>query len=135
MAQKRPDRTLGGVHDTFWHYCSQGELRLQHCPACDRLFWPPMPVCDTCGSFDLEWKPMSGRGRVISFCTFERQYYEELLPPWDCIVVKLEEGPQFLSNPHGFTWQEITSDMPVKLTFLDCEDTGGQFKLPVFERA
>ncbi|MSQ61490.1 MAG: hypothetical protein EXR43_02780 [Dehalococcoidia bacterium] len=135
MAQKRPDRTLGGVHDTFWQYCNQGELRLQSCSRCNRTFWPPMPVCDTCGTFDLEWKPLSGRGKVVSFCTFERQYYDELPPPVDCIVVKLEEGPQFLSNPQGFTWKDISFELPVKLTFIDCEDAAGPFKLPVFERA
>ena len=72
---------------------------------------------------------------MISFCTFERQYYDELPPPWDCIVVKLEEGPQFLSNPQGFTWKDISFEMAVKVAFLDCEDASGAFRLPVFERA
>jgi len=92
-----------------------------------------MPVCDTCGGFDLDWKQMSGKGVVVSFCTFERQYYEELPLPWDCILVRLEEGPLFLSNPQGFTWRDITPEMPVKVTFTACEDAAGPFMLPVFE--
>ena len=27
MVEKRPDRTLGGNHDTFWDWCGKGELR------------------------------------------------------------------------------------------------------------
>ena len=52
---------------------------------------------------------MSGRGTIASWCTFERDYYYGLLPiPWDTILVELEEGPLFISNPQGFTWRDIT---------------------------
>ena len=135
MAEKRPDRTLGPAHDDFWAYCNRGELRLQHCPRCDRRFWPPAPACDTCGSTEIAWKPMSGLGKVISYCTFESLYYHDCPPPWESILVELEEGPLFLSNPQGFGGEDIEADMPVRVTFLECEDAAGPFKLPVFERA
>ena len=32
-AEKRPDRTLGLNHDTFWDWCGKGELRLQRIDA------------------------------------------------------------------------------------------------------
>jgi hypothetical protein len=64
----------------------------------------------------------------------ERQPGELLPPPWDCILVELEEGPLFISNPRGFTSQDAYLHMPVRLCFLDCEDRWGPFKLPVFER-
>jgi uncharacterized OB-fold protein len=135
MAEKRPNRTMGPLDAVFWEYCGRGELRLQTCARCRRIFWPPVPICDTCGTWDLVWERMSGRGKVLSGCTFERAYYPELPVPWDCILVELEEGPLFLSNPSGFTHHEITKDMPVKVAFLDCEDAFGAFRLPVFERA
>lgn len=79
---------------------------------------------------------MSGRGTIVSWCTFERDYYNGLLPiPYDTILVELEEGPLFLGNPRGFGWRDITAGMAVKLAFLDCEDSAGPFRLPVFERA
>lgn len=134
MAEKRPDRTLGPHHDDFWAYCNKGEFRLQRCSGCGRTFWPPVPACDTCGSWDLQWDLLSGKGKIISFCAFERQYYQELPPPWDVVVVDLEEGPLFLSNPKGFRYQDIEPHMPVKVAFLECEDSAGTFKLPVFER-
>jgi hypothetical protein len=79
---------------------------------------------------------MSGRGKVISWCSFERDYYAGALPlPWDTILIELTEGPLFISNPKDFSYQDIEPGMPVKLAFIDCEDKAGSFKLPVFEPA
>ena len=136
MRERRPDRTLGLGHDTFWAYCEQGELRLQRCGACGDLTWPVTAACESCGGAELTWHRMSGRGAVVSWCSFERDYYRGVLPlPWDTILVELEEGPLFIANPAGFTWREITPRMPVTLAFLDCEDSAGPFRLPVFEAA
>ena len=136
MAQKRPDRTLGPGHDAFWDWCSKGELRLQSCTNCGHIAWPVVKACEKCGGQDFVWAPMSGRGRIVSWCTFEREYYSGVLPiPWDTILVELEEGPLFISNPKGFSWKEIAPNMPVKLAFITCEDSAGSFQLPVFERA
>jgi uncharacterized OB-fold protein len=134
MTERRPDRALGPGHDDFWAWCARGELRLQRCGGCGSLSWPVVAACETCGGSAFTWEPMSGRGRVIAWCSFERDYYAGLLPmPWDTILVELEEGPLFMSNPKGFTWREITVNMPVVLGFIDCEDSAGPFRLPVFE--
>jgi len=136
MVEKRPDRALGSVQDEFWSWCNKGELRLQGCADCGRLSWPAIQACEHCGGSQLSWRRMSGRGAIVSWCTFERDYYNGLLPiPHDTILVELEEGPLFLSNPRGFTWRDITAGMAVKLAFLDCEDAAGPFRLPVFEKA
>ena len=75
-------------------------------------------------------------GKVVSWCTFEHDYYRGTLPiPYDTILVELAEGPLFVSNPADFGWQDIVADLPVKLAFIDCEDSGGPFRLPVFARA
>ncbi|MFT3966117.1 MAG: zinc ribbon domain-containing protein [Sphingobium sp.] len=135
MAERRPDRTLGGLHDEFWAHCGRGELRVQRCGACRELQWPVAGACESCGATDLSFVPLSGRGRVISWATFERDYYRGALPiPWDTILVELEEGPLFISNPRGFTWRDIVPDMPVRLAFIDARDSAGPFRLPVFER-
>jgi uncharacterized OB-fold protein len=134
--QKRPDRTLGPGHDLFWEYCAQGELRLQRCGVCGKFTWPVQPRCEYCHSGDLHWEKMSGDGSLVSWSTFERDYYQGAIPiPYDNILVELAEGPLFLSNPAGFTWREATPNMKVRLAFLACEDKAGAFSLPVFEKA
>jgi hypothetical protein len=71
----------------------------------------------------------------VSWCTFHRPYYSELDIPWDTILVELDEGPLFISNPSGFTNDDVTQGMRVRVAFLDCEDDAGPFRLPVFEQA
>ncbi|MEY4159654.1 MAG: hypothetical protein RLZZ136_275 [Pseudomonadota bacterium] len=136
MVAKRPDRKLGAGHDTFWAWCDKGELRLQRCGNCGGLSWPAIMACEHCGDTALEWERMSGEGKIVSWCSFEHDYYRGVMPiPYDTILVELAEGPLFISNPDGFTREDIVVDLPVKLTFWDCEDGAGRFKLPVFTRA
>lgn len=132
MRSRRPNRVLGSPHDEFWQYCSSGEFRLQRCGTCSRVSWPPLPTCEYCQGSTLRWELMSGRGTVISWCTFERRYYDQLPIPWDTIVVELEEGPLFISNPYGFGEEDVRYGLPVEVAFLECEDEGGHFALPVF---
>jgi uncharacterized OB-fold protein len=136
MAEKRPDRMLGPGHDTFWQWCDKGELRLQRCDRCGHLSWPVCEACERCEGEAFSWAHMSGRAKLVSWCRFERDYYAGVLPlPWDTILVELEEGPLFLSNPKGFTTLDAVAGMPVTLAFIDCEDSAGAFKLPVFVKA
>jgi uncharacterized OB-fold protein len=135
MAQTRPNRVLGPGHDDFWDHCSRKELRIQRCRNCRHLSWPPVEnACERCQSSDLTWEKLSGEGKIISWCTFERRYYGDTLPiPWDAILVELDEGPLFISNPQGFENADISQNQRVKVTFIDCKDQAGPFRLPVFE--
>jgi len=135
MHETRPDRKLGPGHDEFWAWCNKGELRLQRCKSCSGLSWPVIDACEYCDGTQLEWEQISGLGKVISWCTFEHDYYRGVLPiPYDTIMVELAEGPIFISNPSGFGREDITFEMPVKLAFVDCVDSAGQFSLPVFAK-
>lgn len=136
MLQRRPDRVLGPGHDEFWQWCAKQELRLQRCTQCGKIAWPVVKNCEHCGGNAFGWARMSGRGKLVSWCTFERDYYGGRLPiPWETILVELEEGALFISNPAGFTWRDMSLGLPLRLAFLDCEDSAGPFKLPVFDRA
>jgi hypothetical protein len=48
------------------------------------------------------------------------------------IVVELDEGPLFVTNPHGVDVDELEEGSPLQLAFLECEDVHGRFQLPVF---
>lgn len=135
MVEKRPVRVLGPNHDTFWEYCNKGDFRLQKCDTCERFEWPPTPMCPDCLGETFTWTSIKGTGKIMTYCTFERQYYPECPPPWHAILVELEEGPLFMSNPKDIPVEDIKRGTPVKAVFIDCEDASGQFKLPVFERA
>ena len=136
MAEKRPNRSLGPGHDDFWAGCAAGELRIQRCASCDKHSWPVVAACEHCGSAELAFEAMSGKGKIVSWCSFAQDYYRGMMPvPYDTIMVELDEGPIFISNPADFATDDITFEMPVTVTFIDAEDQAGPFKLPVFDKA
>jgi uncharacterized OB-fold protein len=135
VPERRPNRVLGPADAEFWGHCAEGELWLQQCAGCSHISWPPAIQCERCGTADLQWQRVSGRGRVVSWCTFGKRYYDELPVPWDAILVELEEGPLFVSNPDGFSSDEIEDGMPVAVDFVEAEDEAGVFRLPVFRKA
>lgn len=136
MTERRPDRVIGHNHDIFWDGCSKGELRIQRCSGCGKLNWPSGRSCEYCDTTEFTWETMSGRGSIVSWTSFVQDYYQGMLPvPYDTLLVELEEGPLFISNPHGFTETDIEPGMPVEVRFIPCEDSAGLFSLPVFARA
>ncbi|WP_367322434.1 Zn-ribbon domain-containing OB-fold protein [Streptomyces sp. HUAS ZL42] len=80
----------------FWRYAARGELRVQACADCGELRFPPRPCCPHCQSFDGEWRPVSGHGRVWSYVV----PHPPLLPdyaeqaPYNVVVVELAEAPR-----------------------------------------
>jgi uncharacterized OB-fold protein len=135
MAERRPNRALGGVNDEFWSFCQAHELRLQQCGGCQAFLWPPADKCEQCGGLDLEWQPVAGTGELVTWATFEHRYFDELELPYETILVELSEGPLFISNPLDFTRLDMGPGQRVKVDFLNCEDDHGEFALPVFRKA
>lgn len=132
MAETRPDRVLSPVDVEFWHHCGRRELRLQHCASCAGWSWPAVEACEHCGHQDLCWERVTGRGTLLSWCTFEHRYHHELPIPWDAILVELDEGPMFISNPIRLARDDFTAGMPLAVEFLACIDSHGEYLLPVF---
>ena len=133
MERRRPDRCLGPGHDEFWSWCKAGELRLQRCEDCGHMPWPVVQACERCGGRRFVWDRLTGRGKILSWCRFEHDYYRGMFTiPYDTILVELEEGPLFISNPDGFACDAYTAGMAVEVKFVDAEDSQGLFRLPVF---
>jgi uncharacterized protein len=80
----------------FWEYAARGELRVQTCADCGEPRFPPRPCCPHCRSFEHEWRPLSGRGRIWSY-VFP---HPPLLPdyaeqaPYNVILVELADAPR-----------------------------------------
>lgn len=84
--------------DPFWEGARQGKLLLQQCDRCGNRRFPPMAACPQCLSLDQHWSEASGRGTVESSITFHRQYWPDRPPPYDVLLIALEEGPLMMSN-------------------------------------
>jgi hypothetical protein len=105
MTQEAPRRSLPlpvPDEDTqpFWDYCREHELRAQRCTACGRLRHPPRPTCPRCGSTDVEWQLLSGRGKVYTYAISHQAVHPALqdLVPLTVLIVELDEGLRLTSN-------------------------------------
>ena len=51
----------------YWEFCAKRELRFQKCGGCGAFRFPPLTGCRECGSTEVEWVAVAGRGRVFSY--------------------------------------------------------------------
>jgi uncharacterized protein len=132
---KKPLPEITPLNQPFWDGAREGKLVMQCCRDCDAWVWCPRPVCGECGSDRLEWKPLSGRGKVFAF-TIIREVVGGALRgfapdiPYVTAWIDLEEGPRFCSNIIGCPIEDVKIDMDVGVVF---EDTGDGITLPKFK--
>lgn len=92
----------------MWESIRAERMALQSCDDCSAFHYPPGPTCPHCLSMSLTWKPLSGRGTIISWVVYHRQYFDDYPPPFNVVAVQLAEGPIIITNlvgpePQG-TW-------------------------------
>ncbi len=113
----------------FWDACNEGRLVIQNCTSCDRLQHPPEPECFGCGSADdLEWREMSGRGRIHSYGVVYDNTVALRIPdqPFNLAVIELEEDPEItlVSNLPGIPLDEVQIGAAVTVIFEETQATG-----------
>ncbi|MFX1237092.1 MAG: Zn-ribbon domain-containing OB-fold protein [Promethearchaeota archaeon] len=98
------------------------------CESCGELYAPPRKLCIKCGSTDMEWTEMSGKGRLAAFSCIgvgtkffvDKGYSQK--KPYCFSVIKLDEGPMISAQLVGVDESKpetIKIDMPVKVKFLE----------------
>ena len=109
----------------FWAAAKDRELRIQRCHACGTHLFYPRHLCTTCGSADLQWRPVSGRGTVFTFTVARRPTHPGLADrvPYVIAVVELEEGPKLTTNLIGIDPDYVEIGLPVEATFEDVDET------------
>ena len=111
------------VAEPFWEATRQQRLVIQFCRDCARPVHYPREICPFCLGGDLEFRPVSGRGRIYArIVMHDPETYVVAL-------VELDEGARMMTNIVG----DITGaavDAPVAVTWEPLED--GRH-LPVFE--
>ena len=118
----------------YWEAANRGELRIQQCNVCSRHYFYPRNACPHCGSTDVTWVTVSGRGRLHTYVINHRPapgFEEEA--PYAIAVVELEEGPRMMANIVGVpnTPDELELDMPLEVRF----ESRGEQMVPVFTPA
>lgn len=119
----------------FFEAANEDRLVVQNCTACDRLSFPPRVACDRCGSGDnLEWKEMSGRGKIYNYGVVYDCPVASLKEdiPFNLAAVMLDEDPGILMYSHlpGTAPDEVPVGASVRVIF---EATANGQKVPEWE--
>ncbi|MEA2857323.1 MAG: uncharacterized protein QOH98_1644 [Methylobacteriaceae bacterium] len=116
----------------FWEGARAGRLMLQFCTDTGRFQHYPRPVSIYTGSRNLEWREVSGNGRIYD-CTIVRipgPGVEGRLP-LSVATVELDEGVRIISNIIGSNPDEVAIGRRVVLAWdrLDDETPYPAFRL------
>jgi uncharacterized OB-fold protein len=120
----RPLPVPSDLTQPFWDAARRRELQVQRCRACGTHVFYPRHLCTTCGSSDLEWVQVSGRGTVFTYTVAHRPTHPGFadLVPYAIAVVELEEGPKLTTNIVGIDPNDVVVGLPVQVTFEDVDD-------------
>ena len=116
----------------YWQGCKQHELRIQQCAACGHYQFYPRLYCTACMSERVEWVEASGHGTVLSFTIVYRPVTPAFAAdvPYVVALIRLDEGPQMMSNVVGCAPEKVYIGMPVEVTF---EDWTADISVPKFK--
>ncbi len=110
---------------------------MQFCTSCNRWIWYPKAWCPSCGKREtIEWKELSGRGRVYSFTAIRQvidnspAFNREI--PFVIGLIELEEGPRIYSNITDVKPEEVKIGDGVAVYF---DDVTPEVSLPKFRKA
>lgn len=117
----------------FWEGTQAGEIRLQRCDDCAKVYFPPRPFCPVCASRKVSIFKASGKARLFSYVIHHRPA-PGFTPPYAIAVVELAEGPRMMTNivECAQTPEALQLDMPLEPVFEKMND---DITLPLFRPA
>src|SRR5262245_42394497 len=132
VTRSKPRPRIDAVSRGFWDNARQHRLSVQCCDRCGDLHFPGSPVCPKCLSEAQSWRPVSGRGTLLSWVRFHRAYWEGFRAdlPYLVALVGLEEGPMLITNIVDAEPETLTVGRAVSVLFerLDDEVTLPKFR-------
>ncbi|NYT61683.1 Zn-ribbon domain-containing OB-fold protein [Alcaligenaceae bacterium] len=113
----------------YQDYLKKGDFRIQCCDSCGTHIFYPRILCTHCGSTQLKWVPVSGRGTVYAVSVVNRK--QDRGGPYNVVLVDLEEGPRMMARVDGIDHDQVKIGMAVKARV----ETSEQAPIVVFDVA
>lgn len=133
---QKPLPTITSEARPFWEGAAKQQLLMQRCLDCSAYIWTPRPSCFECGSENIQWQKLSGRGEVYSFTVIRQvvgraasQAFEKDIP-YVIAWIDLDEGPRMISNVIGCPVEAVKIGMKVSVVF---EQQSPDIWLPKFK--
>lgn len=119
----------------FFEAANEGRLVVQACKGSERLYFPPRSASELgCSPDDVEWREVSGRGKIYNYCVVYdcpvASLKEDL--PFNLAVIMLDEDPGLLMYSHlpGTAPDEVPVGAAVQVIF---EATANGQKVPEWQ--
>ena len=94
---KKPTPRTDVVNASFFAACDEDTLLIQRCAKleCGRYVFYPRVCCPMCRHGELDWVPVSGRGRIATYTIVHRPHHESFAAdsPYVFAAVRIDEGP------------------------------------------
>ena len=110
----------------FWDACRRHELIVQRCEDCGAYHFYPCEMCNKCNSMNVEWRKVSGKGRVYTWTVVcyatDPEWAADV--PYVVAVVELNEQSVLLMMGRlvDIDPEDVIVEMPVEVTFNDVTD-------------
>ncbi len=132
---KRPIPVPNDLTKPYWEAAKKEVLAMQHCQECGTYQHPPEPICMNCGSPNIKFDPVEGKGTIyavsIMFHAGDQRFVSVV--PYASILVELDQamGPKIAGNLLGAPYTEAKIGRRVEVVFEKINDdiTLPQFRL------
>jgi len=112
----------------FYDACNEGRLVIQMCTACTRYQFPPRAMCPRCGGTAIEWREVSGRGKILTRVVVHDTPVSSLIPdqPFNVALIALDEQPEVVMYSHlpGTPVDQVPIGAAVEVLFETTPATG-----------
>lgn len=130
-----PDIQLSRENIEHYRALAQNRLVINRCRDCQHWIYPHRPICPECWSWNVTPEEVSGTGHVFMFTLLHqlRDPTSMIYEPMPVAAIELAEqkGLRYLSRIVNCAPEDISHDMPVRLTWLE----DGDVRWPAFEPA
>jgi len=130
----RPLPEVTDLNRPHWEGAKEHRYLIQKCKQCGHLWFPPVPNCNRCLSYEVEWVDVSGKGTVHSFIVYQQAWHPGFKDdiPYNLAIIELEEGVRLMNNVVVASNDQIEVGMAVEVVYDDVTD---EVTIPRFKPA
>ncbi len=94
----------------FFEGLQRGQVLYTECKSCGSRYFPPQPDCSRCGGTEMEWKPIEGTGKLLTYTVINVKptsfmHYEDYI----VAIARMKEGFNVLA------WLKVNDPKQVKV--------------------
>lgn len=109
-------------------FLDKGQFKLPRAKDTGEVFFYPRVAAPRSGSRNLEWIDASGNGIIHSVTVVSQR---PPTPPYNVVLVDLEEGPRLMSRVEGIAADQVRIGMQVRARIDQIEGQGLLVFVPV----